>query len=687
MQQISQCAAKVQKLHDRLCDNEDVDETAQAHVLKKIAKLTLCAVHREAEDITAAVEQWQSQIRAQIYPAESAAPQTPKAKKGTEERLIEFVSYTGTKSKINPDDPQQIDAKVRDILTRKIAKQDKHVSYLYVFSRKEVEVKRFFKIGLTHDLPTRQTDLEKCYGPLELHCFAQCPNVGMIENVVHAELLQYRRKHSCKEVKCDTNEHTEWFEAPLDDIIDTVTAWSLYARLLYRCGSSLDGNIQSVPMPGWLTRPDRWRRFALGEATRWMDEIPSNVTVILEKEMPPRTTETEPVDDPDSEPESTFSTPAGLSDVTPATTPGTDPESYDDENHDYGLTPTPAARHITPDLVDGNERDSDNGVHRPTKRLERKLFSSGKNLDSRRRRESSSDGSPSISSAGGASAAHSDAGSVADTSSTDTPSSGMIDTEVRKALGKYAGAPKDKDKGTIYLTVHAKRKTYKIFHRGPHSPRRNSSCYSKADHSFAITCSNKARVQRLVLAQFEGRVRWDTCGYDRCRTEHKDWIHAPVEDLKASLCAWSELVEVGYDISDIPKEGDLSQEENRWTKWASEKAAARREDEARRKEGKDTNKKKLAKSKRHTAGTAREDEPPSDSDGERSSVEEHRRIPRAPSDSPSDPNSQTGGDVRPGFLRRVSTAVEQARKAQRSRVSSFKDKGKEGFGKVANKFK
>ncbi|KAJ0419353.1 hypothetical protein BJY00DRAFT_286332 [Aspergillus carlsbadensis] len=621
-QHIPRRAVDAQELYDRLREDEHIDEIARAQVLKEIAKLTLCDVHCGDEDIDAAVEQWQGQGPFCTRPAESAAPQTPKAKKGSDERLIEFVSYTGTKSKINPDDPKQIDAKIRDILARKIAKQDNHVSYLYVFSQKKIKKKRFYKIGLTWDLATRQKNLERCYGPLELHCFVECPNVKMFEDVVHAELLQYRRVHLCEEDTCEVDKHTEWFEASLDEILDTVTAWSLYARMLYRCGSSLDRNHQSVPMPGWLTRPDRWRRFALGEATRWMDEIPSNVTVIPEKEMPQSPTETEALDEPGSEPESTFSSPASLSDTprtTPETTPGTSPDSYGDEKEDYGLTPTPAARHMVPDGVDEEDEYPVDRVGQPAKRVERKL-----SFGSMRRQEVSSDKSPNTPSTAGGGAAHPDAGSVSETSPTDTQSSGMIETTVQKALEEYAAAPEDP--GTIYLTVHAERETYKIFHRGPRTLRKNRSCYSKPDHSFAITCTNKAGVQNLVLAQFESRVHWDTCGYERCRTEHKDWIHAPVEDLKASLCAWSELLEVGYDVSDIPKKKDLSQDENGWTTWARETAAARRgTEEARRNEGKNTSKKKNAESKTHTTGKTQEEEPPSGSDEEPPVEESHRR--------------------------------------------------------------
>jgi hypothetical protein len=404
-----------------------------------------------------------------------------------------------------------------------------------------------------------------------------------------------------------------------------------------------------------------------------MDEIPSNVTVVPEKEAPQSTTDTEAVDETDSEPESTFSTPASLSD-TPATTPGTDPESYGDGNNDYGdygLTPTPAVRHKIPDLVDEDDGGLGNRAYRPAKRVERRL-----SFASMRRRKSSSGQSPSTPSAGVSSVADSEAGSVPDISSTDRHSRGMIDREVRKALKEYAGAPEDdpENEGTVYLVAHAERTSYKIFYRGLHTPRKHSrDCYSQPDPSVAISCINKSGLQSLVLAQFQGRVKSDSCGYDGCSKRHTNWIDVPLHVIEASLHAWKELLEVGYDSADIPKEKDLSQDEDRWAKWARETAAvARREKEAKRKEKKGRNKKKNAKSKRDKAGKARKQEPPSDSDEEEASFQGPRRIPSTPSDSPSDSDSRRGGDVRPGLLRRMSTLMGQTGR---------------GFGKVVKKFK
>ncbi|KAL4977563.1 hypothetical protein BDW66DRAFT_149876 [Aspergillus desertorum] len=550
-----------------------------------------------------------SETAPRVRSAESGAPQTPKAKRGTTKRTVEFVNYTGERSSINPDDPIQIDKKIKEIFGKPIANPDKRVKYLYVFSRKGT--KGMYKIGLTHDIFQRKKELESCYEELELHCYVECPNVHLFESVAHAELLQYRRKHSCPYHSPKANgaetEHTEWFEADLQVILDTVTAWSLYARMLYRCGLTLDGNNHSVQIPGASQRSDRWRRWALKEAGRWMDGVSSKVSVVGEKAMPEQVIETDAADETASEPESTFSSPADFSDTpgtTPATTPGTTPEPCGHEKDDYGLSPTPAGRYIMPGSLDIDDDDEDDVNNRPRQPVERDLFGRKKSLPTMRQKSLSSDDCQSLRSTRDGNTQISDAEPVPD-------------TRIRALLTQDLYLTENP--GTIYLTKHTERESYKIYHRKKGSPRKRSECYTQQKPYWEIECTNTLGIQNLVLAEFADWTTSHECG--ACNKSHNNWIEAPGERISESLRAWTDLVEVGCDYTEFSFDL-LSQDVDRWTKWAREAVAKGREAKCKQKE-------------------AQEDE--SFSAVDRTSVEEPRQISRTETDAASEGNSKDSG--------------------------------------------
>ncbi|KAL3450073.1 hypothetical protein BJX65DRAFT_305535 [Aspergillus insuetus] len=693
-ERISRDASEAQRLHDKLRDEKGIDQAARTKILKEIAELTLCDVHDEDEDITAAVKQWENEIASRTTAEE---PQTPKTKSGANPQQILFQVSPNAKKL---EEPKKLDAEIRRVLAGNIEIQDKKETSLYIFSYERAP--GVYKFGKTNDLDRRTGEHEKCYPGLEMRTHLACPNAGLFERVVQAELSRYRRSHICDKCEKKNNKkttHIEWFEAPLKTIQYVASAWSLYATMLYEHGLSVDANHQRLPLRGFSTREDRWCRWALGEATRWMDKNPNPTAALPKIPVLDQVNETDDTDASDSEAESTFSSPESLAD-TPGTTPANSPGSYGDENDDYGLSPSPTERYTKAKpaaMVEEDEGDSDDdddddflkGTKKPTKRA---LFvPSNKAQNGLSRERARSMDTQSLPSSQEDSAV--DTGTDLDPESNrfieNGSSTSAIDNKIRKLL-LTRSSHLTKNHGTIYLTAHAEKSSYKIFNRVLDARRENSrDCYSQPAPAFAITCTEKLRIQNLVLAQFKDRVDRYSCGYDGCSVKHFNWINAPLEDIRARLRAWTELFEVGYDTVDIPENG-FSQDEDRWTKWAKEMvAAARCEKESKRKERNDKGKngKKDAGSKGHKAGKAQEEEPSSDSDQERAPVEEPRRIPRAPSNSPSDPDSKPSGNVRPGLIRRMSTRIEQTGKAQMSRVSSFKDKGKKGFGKIVKKLK
>ncbi|KAL4971826.1 hypothetical protein BDW66DRAFT_155272 [Aspergillus desertorum] len=642
-------ASKIRALYGRLHDDDETDNAARAQILEQIAKLCLCEAHGQDCNITAAILKWKSYIQS---PVRHPEPRTPTAKNVQGQSQIIFTNYTPEKSKINLDDPKHIDREVRRVLGGRIENEDKNMSHLYVFSYGCAE--GLYKIGRGQQI-TRVTEQAKCYPGLEVHCFIECPNAKLFESVVHQELRQYRRKHTCTKCKNKPVEHGEWFNAPLRDILDSVTAWSLYARKFYGDGLSTDGYYQNLPTPGFLSRPDRWRRWALAETMRWMDRVPNQVAIVPERSVPTEPTEIdepEPIDESGSDAASIFSSRGSLSD-TPGTTPGmtplTESESSDHKRDYYSLSPAPARKNTSSvNLLaeDENENDWDNS-HQPVKRA---LFTSPPSKEPKDPQSTS-----------GGRVANSDANSASHTSSTDVPltSSTSVDVRVRAVLEDGGGH--SKRPGTIYLTPsHPEKESHKIYFRQKGASRAKE-CYSNPDPYFEIECTNTERIQKLVLAEFGDRTHQDRCGTGGCSTKHRGWINAPGNDIKASLRAWTALMEVGYDRTDVPGE-NFSRGANRWRKWAMETAERNG----------------VTKGRKQPAG---EEELPTDV--LTTSVDDPPRPRRAATDFVLGSNSREAGGGRTSrLLRRVSTFIEKTEKSKVSRPDWLRDMGRRAVRRV-----
>ncbi|KAL2834140.1 hypothetical protein BJY01DRAFT_253133 [Aspergillus pseudoustus] len=549
-----EAVSDIQQLQEKLIDDDTIEDADRADLLEQIARLRLCKRHAEDKKIAAAVLQWENEIK---FPGVVAEPRTPMGKNSNQQ--IEFMNYTTAKSKINPYDLNHIDRKIRSSLAGKIGDEGKQAGHLYVFSYKGAKGK--FKIGHGQRLTRVTEEHEKCYPGLELHCFIECPNALLMEGLVHEEFRQYRRVHTCQD--CPNNKgkdtkHKEWFEARLQDILDSVTAWSLYARMFSTAGVSIDGMSRNIEKEGFSPREDRWRRWALAETMRWMDGIPLRGSVVPKRHLPTETNEPEPIDDSASEASSIFSGRRARSD-TPGTTPGitpfTDSESVVHKRDYYSLSPAPARRQ-TESVELPDEVEDEDDLEGNDKPLNRVLFNA---THSKRPQKPPS--------SGGSSTADSSEDTCPKALTSAMHKTASVDDDVRRILKKLTKMP-DKP-GTIYLTPHPGKKSSKMWFRqkGASRPRR----FCELEPSWTLECTNAGAIQELVLAEFGGKKHDDECGIGQCRTSHTNWIKAPKKDIKASLQAWKALVEIDYEKTDLPPE-NFSQGPDRWRKWAVETA-------------------------------------------------------------------------------------------------------------------
>ncbi|KAL2815422.1 hypothetical protein BDW59DRAFT_166828 [Aspergillus cavernicola] len=141
-------------------------------------------------------------------------------------------------------------------------------NYLYIYSHKSA--RGFYKVGYATNW-RRIRHQEHCYPGLTTYCFIYCPNAPIFEKQVHDEFSAYRHWHRCEE--CTTDTHTEWFDARLQDIVDSVNAWSFFARTFYHDDVKIDRNKPITPLPGFSKDPARWRKWARQQASKWMGEI------------------------------------------------------------------------------------------------------------------------------------------------------------------------------------------------------------------------------------------------------------------------------------------------------------------------------------------------------------------------------------------------------------------------------
>ncbi|KAL3432647.1 hypothetical protein BDV09DRAFT_205794 [Aspergillus tetrazonus] len=169
-------------------------------------------------------QQPEDRIQSRVH---STGPRTPPSKH-FEHPQLEFSKYRNPGIMSTDEKLKMVDDEVRLTLARGIMNSDKEKSYLYVFT--SPEAKGYYKVGCTKSIEERMKFHKRCYSEPRLSEPFECRNAKLFEKVVLAEFLLSRRKHSCNRCKKRVTEHIEWIEAPLQDIIDSLDAWSKAAH-------------------------------------------------------------------------------------------------------------------------------------------------------------------------------------------------------------------------------------------------------------------------------------------------------------------------------------------------------------------------------------------------------------------------------------------------------------------------
>ncbi|KAL4940877.1 hypothetical protein BDV06DRAFT_223682 [Aspergillus oleicola] len=512
----------------------------------------------------AAIDQpWENGIQSRARPAD---PQTPPAK-NHKPRQLAFQNYSNFKPKSHLHEVKTVDIRVRIKLAEDIIKEDKKANHLYVFS--SPEAKGFYKVGRGQKLTRPTTGQESCYPGHELHCYIECPNAELFERVVHAEFFWSRRKHRCN--KCSKT-HREWIEAPLQDILDSVAAWSLYAQWLHRCGIHIDQQQQTLLTPGLSDRADRWRNWALQTTMRWMDNPRCR--------MPPIFHETTSKDQyfADSVP--------GLSD-SPGSTPGSEGINYPPTPS----TPTPVPRGLVMNKHTGKQTNAlwvpeeetwENANTKPTARAlfikhDQQPSDQGRTLlgakgsgfhGSLTKERSKSNGDRPTESGPEA------------TGDIQGPLDAEVDKKVREVLAKtllevqVTNAGPREGSGTIHLlSLESAKGLYRICCRRDNKdlPERKCSDNTTPFHDIP----NYMAVKKLLLAEFGVPPPNRKC--ERCSKTHRDWIEVSEDNIRTSIEIWKEFMKVG--CQDVHGHNcKLSKGPDRWRRWGRDKVAEMQKD-------------------------------------------------------------------------------------------------------------
>ncbi|KAL4811960.1 hypothetical protein BDW67DRAFT_189140 [Aspergillus spinulosporus] len=498
----------------------------------------------------------------------SIGPRTPPAR-NREPRQFVFQKHAKSRVKGPRDEVVVVDEEVRGKLTKRMVNLDRKTSHLYIFS--SPEAKGFYKVGRGQDISRPTKSQERCYPNHELHCYIECPNASLFERVVHAEFLLYRRKHTCKRCKPEGREHIEWIEAPLQDILDSVTAWSMYARWFYQCGNDIDER-QSLPLSGFSDRADRWRNWALEETMRWMKSSHGRMASVSRQGVQERSYEAEIAEhgwEIGSEDEYFLDSVPGLSD-----SPGTTPGLEEIQEPPTPATPTPASRGV----ADGYTRKQKNALWTPeeetnwelttTKPTARTLFPDTGQRPSDKQRPILRAEEPAV---GGTSSEKcskndGDRGATSSRERVDNIqgiSNADIDEKVRKIIDEVVSKVQEmstgssQEIGTInLLSLESARGFYRVCCRkgnGTLSP--SKECYDNATRFYNIP--NYTEVKKLLLNKFKVAPPNRICG--RCRKSHRDWIKFFEEDTTTGIELPKESVneecpDMPGDACELPKE-------------------------------------------------------------------------------------------------------------------------------------
>ncbi|KAL2870895.1 GIY-YIG nuclease family protein [Aspergillus lucknowensis] len=347
---VKRCGTKWTLRHDDLAEVEALQAAyqrqthidARRKILFDITQICLCDRHHNDDLKAAAVQQWEDELASRASNPHLAELKTPKKKSGEVLRL-KFEIFTqqtseddATRSLEAAVDQRQkererraIDRRVIDRVSSLEDEDNKKSNYLYILGH--TAAKGLYKVGSAKDMG-RLRKHRVCYPGYTLYTFTSCPRALVFEKQVHAEFSQQRRWHICEVPGCKTEKHGEWFEAPLEDILSSVGAWSFFARTLYRDDISINRSQPTFPWSGYSSHPHRWHTWAQEQAEQW----------IRENQAQPHTVRANPVSahdlDPNFDRQDVSSPVPGLSH-----SPTQSPDSVDGRFQDPA-TPTPLGR-------------------------------------------------------------------------------------------------------------------------------------------------------------------------------------------------------------------------------------------------------------------------------------------------------------------------------------------------------
>jgi hypothetical protein len=164
--------------------------------------------------------------------------------------------------------------------------------HVYIFKSPEY-FRRFFpneqpllKIGMSKDVSKRMEDLRGKCGLFDLARVADCEDRPMefywkVEELVHTELLNFRRLFNCKKcrnAKGTETEHQEWFAVDEEVALMTVQRWRRFIELEpYDENGILKGHWSRMIQPKNMEHPDAEEQWNDSQSrdrrwTKWLDE-------------------------------------------------------------------------------------------------------------------------------------------------------------------------------------------------------------------------------------------------------------------------------------------------------------------------------------------------------------------------------------------------------------------------------
>ncbi|KAL4757105.1 GIY-YIG nuclease family protein [Aspergillus foveolatus] len=485
----------------------------------------------------------------------STGPRTPPSKHLEHSQLI-FFKYKNPGNMSTDEKLEMVDVEVRAKLTAKgIRNSNSKANCLYVFSTPGAE--GHYKVGHTQSNDKRIKDQMKCYPEQSFRLAFECPNAYLFEQVVLAEFLLSRRKHWCNRCEKGGRQHIEWIEAPLEDIIDSLNAWSEYANYFYKYGTYIEEG-QNIPLPNFSPCADRWRKWAVGRIKRWTEIHQSRMAPTSGQYVQERTYETKP--DPqygcETRPKDEYfldSVP-DLSD-SPGSTPGSG-GIQDPPTPPTPPTPTPAGRGLAMDGYTPKQRDAlwtseeeADWEYATAKPIARPLFTN-------RRQRPSDKGRRSLCAEDPAFHAPLTEGCSKNDADRGTQSSlekkgyihGISDADIKEERWRFmkevvaeAQDSKAEDSkaerpqvfGTIYfLSFESAEGLYRVCYRNGNrrfSPEKE--CCDSATRFYNIP--NCMDVKKKLLTKFKVLPPNPEC--ELCGGQHRDWIKIPDRDVTTGI--------------------------------------------------------------------------------------------------------------------------------------------------------